>query len=148
MVLKSKNGPTEGVLRLLPLFLQLTRFGMVGISAAFVHFSVVVFLVEWGWLQPLLANILAFSLAFQVSYWGHRRFTFKHTSQEHRIAFPRLLLVSVSAFLVNETLFYFLMKKFNLSYEVALLLVLMVLPLGVFLVNKFWVFGLQKRVEV
>lgn len=124
----------------LPLFLQLTRFGLVGVSAALVHFGVVVSLVESRWLQPLVANVVAFCLAFQVSYWGHRSWTFSGTRQRHAVAFPRLLLVSGVAFVANESLFYILMTQFKLPYMLALVVVLSVLPLAVFTVNKLWVF--------
>jgi putative flippase GtrA len=123
-----------------PLFLQLMRFGLVGVSAALVHFSVVVALVESHWLHPLVANILAFCVAFQVSYWGHRSWTFSGTRQRHAVAFPRLLLVSSAAFVANESLFYILMTEFKLPYMLALVVVLSILPLAVFTINKLWVF--------
>ncbi len=132
MALKSRG--------LFPLFLQLARFGLVGASAAVVHFSMVVLLVETRWLQPLVANLVAFSLAFQVSYWGHRTWTFSGTQQKHSVAFPRLLLVSSLAFAANESLFYLLMSQFKLTYMPALLIVLSILPLAVFTINKLWVF--------
>jgi len=124
----------------LPLFLELTRFGLVGISAAMIHFAIVVALVESQWLQPLVANIVAFSVAFQISYWGHRYWTFSGTQQKHAVAFPRLLLVSGLAFITNESLFYILMTLFKLPYMLALLMVLSVLPVAVFTLNKLWVF--------
>jgi putative flippase GtrA len=133
------NG-VEGLLRHAPLFLQLTRFGLVGITAALVHFTVVVVLVELHWLKPLIANVAAFCVAFQVSYWGHRSWTFSGTQQKHAVAFPRLLLVSSLAFLANESMFYILMSQFKLPYILALVIVLSVLPLAVFTVNKLWVF--------
>jgi putative flippase GtrA len=122
------------------LFWQLARFGIVGLSAAVVHFSVVVLLVESHHMQPLIANIIGFCTAFQISYWGHRQWTFNGTTQKHTIAFPRLLLVSVLAFIANEGMFYLLMEQFALPYPVALILVLSILPLVVFVVNKLWVF--------
>ncbi len=125
---------------ILPLFWQLARFGVVGLCAAIVHFCSVVILVELHWLQPLLANIVAFCIAFQVSYWGHRCWTFNGTKQAHVVAFTRLLLVSSAAFIANEGLFYLLMQHFALPYPLALVLVLAVLPLFVFTLNKMWVF--------
>ncbi len=139
MDLKNKNFSWRN-LQYFPLFLQLTRFGIVGVSAALVHFGIVVALVELYGLQPLVANVIAFSLAFQLSYWGHRHWTFGGTQQKHRVAFPRLLLVSSLAFVVNESLFYVLMAQFNLPYMLALLIVLSILPAIVFTVNKLWVF--------
>jgi putative flippase GtrA len=131
MVLKNKH----------TLLLQLTRFGLVGILAAAVHFSMVVLLVEAKYLGPLLANGVAFCVAFQVSYWGHRLWTFSNTQRDHATAFSRLLLVSMLAFIANEALFYLLMKQGGLPYPLALLLVLSMLPGLVFSVNKWWVFA-------
>jgi putative flippase GtrA len=148
MVLKTKHftWPTW-VLPYLPLFFQLLRFGLVGVSAALVHFTLVVLMVELHWLQPLVANVAAFGFAFQVSYWGHRRFTFSGTRQRHGVAFPRLLLVSILAFMANESMFYILMAEFDLPYTLALILVLSILPLVVFTANKLWVFELSGKAE-
>lgn len=123
------------------IFAEFLRFGLVGVSAAAVHFSVVVFLVKARWLSPLTANVLAFLTAFQVSYWGNRRWTFSGKGPRHAVAFPRLLLVSSLAFIANEALFYGLMKQFHLPYPLALLIVLSLLPLAVFGANKWWVFN-------
>ena len=126
-------------LRFLPLFLQLSRFGLVGVSAALVHFLVVVFLVDLFEINPLLANIVAFCFASQVSYWGHRLWTFNST-RKHSEAFVRLLLVSGLAFILNETLYAILLNQFHLDYKLALVLVLSILPLAVFTAHKLWVF--------
>ena len=122
------------------LFFQLARFGIVGVTAASVHFAIVVFLVELHYLQPLIANIVAFCIAVQVSYWGHRIWTFRGTKKNHWVAFSRLLLVSIVAFTVNESMFYILMTEYQLPYPVALFLILTILPFIVFAVNKMWVF--------
>jgi putative flippase GtrA len=118
---------------------QLMRFGVIGASAAAVHFSIVVMMVEGGLLQPLLANVIAFMVAFQVSYFGHRLWTFQAQTQ-HRTAFPRLLLVSGTTFMANEGLFYLFMTLFKMPYASALFLVLAILPLFTFTASKLWVF--------
>ncbi|MDR3478514.1 MAG: GtrA family protein [Gammaproteobacteria bacterium] len=122
--------------KLLP---QLMRFGVIGVSAGIVHFSIVVLLVEGGLLQPLLANIIAFMISFQVSYFGHRLWTFQAETQ-HRIAFPKLLLVSCTTFMANEGLFYLFMSLFKMPYALALFVVLAILPLFTFTASKLWVF--------
>jgi putative flippase GtrA len=55
--------------------LQLARFGVVGVAAMTVHWLVVMVLVPLG-LLPLIANMIAFAIAFNVSYIGHRNWTF------------------------------------------------------------------------
>lgn len=57
---------------------QLFWFGVVGVTAMLVHLgSVILIFVPLG-LAPLLANIIGFLLAFQVSHAGHRHFTFRN----------------------------------------------------------------------
>jgi putative flippase GtrA len=122
------------------LFFQLMRFGIVGCAAACVHFSVLVFLVEIGLLKPLSANIIAFFVAFSVSYSGHRYWTFNAKQVQHRVAFTKLLLVQLTNLATNEGLFYIFLTYFNLPYPVALLIVLVTLPIFTFSLSKWWVF--------
>jgi putative flippase GtrA len=119
---------------------QIIRFGLVGSSAALVNFSIVVALVESGLLTPLVANVVAFFIAFHVSYFGHRYWTFSRTSQTHKTAMPRLLLLSISNFIINEGIFYVFLNTFKLPYPLALFFTLAVLPVITFTINKLWVF--------
>ncbi|TAK73602.1 MAG: GtrA family protein [Gammaproteobacteria bacterium] len=119
---------------------QLFRFGIVGATAAVLHMSVVVLLVQTQGLAPLVANIAGFIVAFQLSYWGHRLWTFSDTHVLHRTALPRLLIVQLINFAANEALFYFFLML-HLPYLIALLLVLMILPIFTFFSSKKWVFG-------
>ncbi|MBA3660991.1 MAG: GtrA family protein [Gammaproteobacteria bacterium] len=118
---------------------QLCRFGVVGLFAALVHFCCVVFLVQWGTLNPLIANVFAFFVAFQFSYWGHRLWTFSDTDVVHFIALPKLLLIQCIVLMLSEVLFY-LFLSLSLPYPIALAVVLMILPIFTFISNKFWVF--------
>ncbi|MBV9575590.1 MAG: GtrA family protein [Gammaproteobacteria bacterium] len=123
-----------------PFILQVLRFAIVGLMAAAVHFGTVVSLVQVEMLQPLIANIFGFVLAFQVSYWGHRLWTFYDTSALHRTALPKLFFVQILNLAANETLFYIFLLL-HLPYTIALLIVLMILPLFTFAASKWWVFG-------
>jgi putative flippase GtrA len=122
------------------LLLQIIRFGTIGSLAALVQLSLIIFLVELKLLPPLAANIIAFILAFQVSYWGHRQWTFQATGIRHGIALPRLFLTASSAFIANEFLFYITLNFLHLPYVPALILVLTILPVVTFIVSKFWDF--------
>lgn len=118
---------------------QITRFLTVGVSAAAVHFTVVVLLVQLLNYAPLIANVGGFVVSFQVSYWGHRLWTFSATEVLHREAYPKLVMVQIVNFSMNEYLFYFFLSH-DLPYPLALLIVLSILPAFTFVMNKFWVF--------
>ena len=120
-------------------FQQVIIFALVGIIAAVVHLNTVIFLVQFNWVNnPLIANIYAFILAFQVSYFGHRYITFKGTKAAHNAAYLKLIILQIINFSLNESLFYVLMRY--LPYPIALLFVLSVLPIFTFIISKLWVF--------
>lgn len=123
----------------IPLFLQLFRFGLVGLLAATIHFAIVVLLVQNWLFTPLFANIFGFMVAFQASYWGHRLWTFQMSDALHRVAIPKLLFVQLLAFTANESLFYFFLTL-HLPYQLALFIVLAILPIFTFFASKLWVF--------
>lgn len=122
-----------------PQLYQIARFLTVGCTAAAVHFGVVVLLVQLFNYAPLIANVGGFVVSFQASYWGHRLWTFHASDVLHRDAYPRLVMVQVFNFSMNEYLFYFFMSQ-HLPYQLALLIVLSILPAFTFIMNKYWVF--------
>jgi putative flippase GtrA len=122
------------------LFLQILRFGTVGVAAAMVQLFSLMLLVETNLLHPLAANIIAFMIAFQVSYWGHRHFTFGAHDLAHITTLPRLFVLAVCTFMANEFLFYIFLNLFHLQYMLALIVVLAILPVATFSLSKFWVF--------
>lgn len=121
-------------------FFQLARFGIVGLIAAFVHLGIVFWLVQFHYFKPLIANIFAFGISFQLSYWGHRIWTFNNPDVMHRVALPKLLGLQLFNFAANESLFYFFLSL-HLPYPIALVIVLAILPLFTFMISKFWVFA-------
>lgn len=121
------------------LFLQIIRFGIVGLSAATIHFLVVVLLVQTRNTPPLIANIAGFISGFQMSFWGNRLWTFQQSSVSNKSAFMKLLLVQIINFIANESLFYIFLCL-HVPYQLALFLVLSLLAVGTFIINKTWVF--------
>ena len=118
---------------------QIARFGIVGVTASGVHFSTVVLLVQMFQFHPLTANIFAFFISFQISYWGQRTWTFK-SELLHRDVYPKLILVQIINFALNE-FFFSVLLSLQIPYPIALLIVLSILPFFTFLSSKFWVFA-------
>jgi putative flippase GtrA len=115
---------------------QLARFGLVGVTAMAVHWIVVWLLVPLG-IAPLLANLIGFATAFNVSYLGHRNWTFA-SDRAHGTTFWRFLTVALSSFAINEAL-YFVLLKF-LDYRIALIIVLVAVAALTFVASKLWAF--------
>ncbi len=116
-------------------------FIFVGISALLTHWLVVVLLVPLAGLHPLLANVIAFLVAFNVSYFGHRHLTFKASERSHRQTLPRFATVAASSFLLNEAMYWLLLTFTPLSYDIAMLLVLGSVAVLTYILGKFWAFA-------
>jgi len=116
-------------------------FIFVGVSALLTHWLIVVLLVPLVGLHPLLANVIAFLVAFNVSYFGHRHLTFKASERSHRRTLPRFATVAASSFMLNEALYWALLQFTPLRYDIAMLLVLGSVAVLTYVLGKFWAFA-------
>ena len=120
---------------------ELFWFAAVGLTAMAVHLaSVALVLVPLG-LSPLVANVIAFLMAFQVSHAGHSRFTFR--AQEAPVAQSRWRFFAVSclSFAVNELMYAVLLRFTALDYRVALAIVLFAVAVLTFFLARYWAFA-------
>jgi len=120
---------------------QALRFILVGGAAASTHLLMVALLVQGLQWPPLSANILAFLLAFWVSYGGHALLTFAHTGVAHRQALPRFFVVACGAFVVNELFYFTALRWLPWHYLISLFLVLLLVAVGTFVSSKLWAFA-------
>lgn len=121
--------------------LRLMRFGIVGLSAFAVNWLVVVAVVSTGWMNPLRANVVAFLVAFSVSYAGHRGWTFAGYGGRHTQSFPRFALVAVIGFLVNEGCYYLLLDKLRVDYRAGLVIAVGIAAVSTYVLSACWAFG-------
>ncbi|TVQ72137.1 MAG: GtrA family protein [Oceanospirillales bacterium] len=119
---------------------QVSRFALVGVTALMVHWLVVRLLVPLG-LAPLIANVFGFIVAFNVSYFGHRKLTFKADNQQHSKTLPKFATVALGSFAVNELLYAILLIFTPLRYDIALFIVLGVVAVMTYLFSRFWAFA-------
>lgn len=114
-------------------------FGAVGAAAAAVHFGIVWWLVgAHGW-WPLAANVVAFAVAFGVSFAGHRLLTFAAQRAPLGQALRRFAVVACSSFALNE-LMYALLLWAGWDYRLALLVVLLAVAVLTYVASRWWAF--------
>ena len=119
---------------------QVMRFGCVGVLAATTNFFIVVLLVSVSKMHPLVANVFAFMIAFQVSFYGHKLWTFSSKGR-HLSSLSKYMIVAGIGFGLNEALYALFLQVFKLHYVPALILVLMIVPPVTFTLSKFWAFA-------
>lgn len=120
---------------------MLSWFVIIGSLAALTHALAYVCLTHFfEQALPELLNAAAFLVAFMVSFWGHRKFSFRETSVHWFTSLLRFALSSVAGLATNELVFSLLLRQFGLP-AVSALLIAMVFAAGqTFLLGRFWAF--------
>jgi putative flippase GtrA len=133
----SKKAITKASILKHPHIGQLLRFGVIGTSAAAVNMVGVIILVECFAWQPLWANVIAFLIAYNVSFFGHRFWTFAEGNAQ---SCQKFFMVACFSFIINEGLFYMLLHWVGWWYPVALFVDLLCVAVVTFIFSKFWAF--------
>ncbi len=114
------------------------RFGLVG-GAATLSYALLGLLFVNVWGLPVLAgNALAYVISFFVSYWGQSAWTFRAKSG-HKSMLPRFAATQALGLGLNSAIIW-LLTGLDLSYELAMPVAVILVPVFVYLLCKYWVF--------
>ena len=119
---------------------QALRFILVGGAAAATHLLAVGVLVALWQVPPLLANGLAFLIAFGVSYCGHAWLSFAEHQARTWASAARFFAVASLSFAVNETLYAIALQRLHWHYFWSQAAILVLVAVGTFTLSKFWAF--------
>lgn len=119
---------------------RILTFVVVGSSAAAVHWSTVVVLVQALGAAPLLANVGGWLLAFVVSFSGQYHFTFRDQGAPWGQALRRFLPLSLAGFWANEIGYAALLRWTPWPYWLDLGIVLAAVAVFTYLMSRRWAF--------
>ncbi len=117
---------------------RLFYFLGIGSTAAFVHLTTVFVLVTLINIPALVANIFGFLIAFNVSFVGHKHLTFSQMHDKKILRLSHFFIVAASAGILNETLYFLMLRYTSLNYLVSLFMVLGFVSIYSFTLSKFW----------
>ena len=120
---------------------RVIRFVLVGSCAAAVHLGIVMLLVKQFFWNPILANPVAWLIAFGVSFCGHWLLTFKDREKKIRSSFLRFFGVSAAGFLVNEVSYVMLLRTTSIGFDVILFFVLISVAIATYFLSSLWAFA-------
>jgi putative flippase GtrA len=119
-------------------FRQLAVFGLVGVMATVTHYLVALGCHEIAGTGLHASNLIGYACAVGVSYFGHGLLTFR-VQLDGRVL-RRFVLVSIATFAASAGILAGLEDYLNLPHRLSLAVVVMVIPLISFLLNKLWVY--------
>lgn len=119
------------------------RFGMVGGAATLAYVLLgLLFVNLWG-MHVLMGNALAYALSFIVSYLGQSLWTFGAASSasglSHWTRLARFAAAQALGLGLNSVTIWLLMRL-SLTYETAMPVAVLLVPVMVYFLCKYWVF--------
>ena len=133
----SVSSRTAAALRQRGNWIQLAKFGVVGVSGYIINLAVFAALLGWG---AHVAAAISFVIAAGSNYWWNRHWTFASQKSHAGVQGARFFIVSLLAFGVNQLWLVLFIDVLDwrkvLSQAIAIILVT---PLNV-LGNKLWSF--------
>jgi putative flippase GtrA len=113
-------------------------FIAVGALAAMVHVGV--FEATRHVLQPEIANLIGFGIAFLVSFYGHRFLSFTDAGTSLGTSFGRFAVTALAGLATNEAVFVLLFRVLDWPATLALLCGLLLAAVQTFMLTRFWAF--------
>ncbi|MFZ5736406.1 GtrA family protein [Rhodopseudomonas palustris] len=125
--------------RLAQEFWRLMRFSAVGALATAIHIGLAMACVAYVGLSPMVATVVGFFGSFLFSYVGHFRFTFMVPGR-YRDYIAKFAVSSAISFAISTGTVWLATSVLGIDYRPAMLALAVIVPLGNYLVNRFWVF--------
>lgn len=120
-------------------FRQFIKYALVGGIGTTIQTTVLVILVELTKMSPFIATCIGFSCSLIISYYINKKWTFSNRDVKS-MAFLKYFIVSCSGLLLNLLILHVLVNIFSVWYIWVQMVIIVVVPLSNFFLNKFWTF--------
>ncbi|OME12882.1 GtrA family protein [Paenibacillus odorifer] len=118
---------------------QFIKYALVGAIGTILHTSILVFLVEKEGFQPLIGSSAGFIASLIVSYYINLKWTFQ--LEKKKSFFYKYVIVSLSGLGINLLIMFLLVNLLEVWYIWAQVIVIIVVPISNFTLNRYWAFA-------
>lgn len=119
---------------------RLFKYGVTGVFATVLYFSLLVGLVEGLAVRVLAASCFSFVVTITSSYFINCFWTFQSESASKR-QFVKYILASIAGFMLTTAITYVGVEVIQAWYIYSQIVVVMVVPISNYLMNSKWVFS-------
>lgn len=117
---------------------QFVKYGLVGLIGTFIHSGILILLVEFFDYNPLFATTIGFLFSLVCSFLINVSWTFR--SKKKFDIFLKYIIVSLLGLGINLLLMFLLVELLGLWYIWAQMVVLVIVPVFNFFLNRYWAF--------
>ena len=126
------------------LMIQLVKFGVVGVIAAFVDVGVLVVLKELLHIDVLLASAISFCVSVTANYILSMSIVFKGKNQSKIKEFIIFVFLSVGGLCLNQFILWIGVNFTSLYYLTVKLLAMIMVPIYNFITRKIFLESKEK----
>ena len=126
------------------MLLQLFKFGIVGVIAAFVDVGVLIVLKELLHVDVLLASAISFCVSVTVNYLLSMSFVFKSKNQNKFREFIIFVLLSVGGLCLNQLILWFGVSFTSVYYLIIKVFAMIIVPIYNFITRKIFLESKEK----
>ena len=126
--------------------LQLIKFAIVGVIAAFVDVGVLIALKELLNVDVLLASAISFCVSVTVNYILSMSFVFKGKKQSKLKEFIIFVFLSVGGLCLNQIILWIGVNFTSIYYLIVKFLAMIIVPIYNFITRKIFLESKEKRV--
>lgn len=126
------------------MFLQVIRFGIVGVIAAFVDVGVLVALKELMLFDVLIASAISFGVSVTVNYILSMTFVFKSKNENKLREFVLFVLLSIGGLCLNQFILWIGVRFTSVYYLIVKLLAMIIVPVYNFVTRKIFLESKEK----
>ena len=124
--------------------MQLVKFGIVGVIAAFVDVGVLVILKELMHFDVLLSSAISFSVSVTVNYILSMTFVFKSKNQSKLKEFFIFVLLSIGGLGLNQLVLWIGVKFTSVYYLIIKFLAMVIVSAYNFITRKVFLESKEK----
>ena len=121
------------------LFAQFIKFGIVGVIATVIDFSLLIFLTEVFHVNYLISATVAFIVAVIFNYLASMRYVFTHREGlSRRREFIIFMVLSVIGLLINNACMWLGVELFAIDYRITKILATAIVTMWNFITRKIF----------
>lgn len=134
----------KGEIQLKKLFIQIIKFGFVGIAASVIDVGILMLLKEVFHVDELISSTISFSVSVIANYILSMRFVFNGKKQNRIKEFVFFVVLSIGGLCINQGIMWVGIKKMSIHYLVVKIFAMVFVPIYNFITRK--IFLEQKNV--
>ncbi|WP_424831814.1 GtrA family protein [Ruegeria sp.] len=119
---------------------SVVTFVVTGGIVTAVHVAVGLMAHHFAGLDPFNANLVAYSVAFFVSYFGHRNYSFRSPGRI-QTSMPKFFVISVINLFLNQIIVFTVSDMLGQPYWASLAVMIAIVPTFTYVMSKIWAFS-------